>query len=124
MTKTLILILILIPLLSGCSVISWPRGKTVEPIIIETVAESRIPLNLRDPASITPRTVKWLVVTPENVNDVWEQLAKDGQHTVLFAVTADGYESMSLNLLELRQFIMQQRSIIIKYKEYYEGESE
>jgi hypothetical protein len=39
---------------------------------------------------------------------------------VLFGLTDDGYETLSLTMAELRNFIAQQRAVTTKYREYYE----
>jgi hypothetical protein len=113
-----LLILLTVPLISGCSVFSW--GERVKPIEIQTKAVERTPLNLPQPTPLKGRAVEWFVVTPENVDQVWERLREKKVDLVLFAITDDGYEELSISMAELRNFIAQQRSIIIKYKEYYE----
>jgi hypothetical protein len=114
-----ILSILTIPLLiSGCSVFSW--GERVKPIEIQTKAVERTPLNLPEPTPLRGRAVEWIVVTPENIDQVWERLREKKVDLVLFAITDDGYEELALSMAELRNFIAQQRSIIIKYKEYYE----
>jgi hypothetical protein len=60
------------------------------------------------------------VVTPDNIDQVWRNLEEKKIDLVLFAITDDGYEEMALNLAQIRNFISQQREIIIKYREYYE----
>jgi hypothetical protein len=39
---------------------------------------------------------------------------------VLFALTDDGYEELSIDIAQIRALIAQQRDIIIRYREYYE----
>jgi hypothetical protein len=38
-------------------------------------------------------------------------------------MTDKGYEQLSLTMAEIRNYIAQQRAILIKYKEYYEPET-
>jgi hypothetical protein len=66
------------------------------------------------------KPVKWILITPENAEKVWEDLRKDNVDLVLFAITDEGYEELAVSMAEIRNFISQQRAIIIKYKEYYE----
>jgi hypothetical protein len=84
----------------------------------------RIPLNLRDPSPIQPRTPRWIIITPENADKVWAELESKKSNLVLFALTDKGYEELSVTMVEIRNFINMQRQIIIKYKEYYEPEKE
>lgn len=107
-------------LLSGCSSL-WPFGTSVQPIEIKTQAVERTPLNLQEPTPIKPNELKWMVVTPENVDEVWTKLQESNTDLVLFAVTDNGYEALSITMAEIRNFIAAQHTIIVKYKEYYEA---
>ena len=62
----------------------------------------------------------WVIITPENAEEVWKKLKEENTDLVLFGLTDDGYEQLSITMAEIRNFIAQQRTIIIKYKEYYE----
>jgi hypothetical protein len=87
---------------------------------VQTKAVERTRLNLADPAPLKGRELNWIVVTPENAEEVWKKLKEENTDLVLFAITDDGYEQLALSMAELRNFIAQQRAIIVKYKEYYE----
>jgi len=115
-----LLILLTIPLISGCSILSGLFGKDVEPIVIQKKANERTRLNLSELPPLTSRTPTWIIVTPDNVNSVWKDLKDKNTDVVLFALTDNGYEELALNIAELRNFINSQRQIIIKYKQYYE----
>ncbi len=120
--QSLILIIPLL-LLNGCSILNL-GGKKVDPLEVVTRAEDKPPLNLQFPSTLEPMPVKFYVVTQDNVDSVWEKLSKDKVDLVLFGVSDDGYEKLAVNLLELRNYIDKQRTIIIKYKEYYEPQKE
>lgn len=66
--------------------------------------------------------MEWIVVTPENVNEVFKQLEEKNTDLVLFAITDDGYEKLASDMVLIRNYIAQQRLIIMKYKDYYEPE--
>ena len=68
--------------------------------------------------------MEWIVVTPENVNEVFKQLEEKNTDLVLFAITDDGYEKLASDMVLLRNYIAQQRLIIMKYKDYYEPEKD
>lgn len=113
------LIAILIPLLiSGCSVFGWKSN--VKPIEIQTKAVERTHLNIPDPIPLKVNSVEWIVVTPDNVDKVWERLKEKNSNLVLFAITDDGYEKLSVTMAELRNYIAEQRGVVAKYREYYE----
>ena len=110
--------IILLPLISGCSLLAaW---KALEPIDVKTKAVERTKLNLADPAPLQARELKWVLITRENAEKVFAELEKNGVDVVLFGLTDEGYEQLAMTMAELRNHIATQRSIIIKYKEYYE----
>lgn len=123
MNARILLTAITLPLLiSGCSVFGWKSD--VKPIEIQTRAVERTPLNLPDPAPLKAREVEWVVVTPETADAVFKKLKEKNVDVVLFAITDDGYEALSVTMAEIRNYIAQQRNIIIKYREYYEPRKE
>lgn len=78
----------------------------------------RPPLVLPEVDPVSVRPINWIVVTPENVDAVFAQLAQDGENLVLFALTDTGYEDLSLNLSDIRQLIQQQRTVMVAYRNY------
>lgn len=120
--KTL-LTLIAFLILPGCSFIPFFGFDSVEPIAVQTVEADRTALNLDLPTPVTPGHIRWKVITPDNIDQIWQELEEKNQSLVLFAITTDGYETLANNLAELRGFVNTQRIIIIKYKEYYEPET-
>ena len=103
--------------LQGCAWLGW---KKEEPIKIEKKAADRTPLDLPLPAPLKPTAPQWIVITPENADRIWAELKKRNVDLVLFALTDDGYEELSVDAANIRNFIATQREIIIKYREYYE----
>lgn len=105
--------------LSGCASFGL-FGEPVKPITVSTVPLEKTPLALPDPAPISTKPIKWRVITPNNVDSVWEQLEQDQEDLVIFAITADGYQQLAVTIAELRNLIATQRLIITQYKDYYE----
>ena len=121
MNVRLSLILLTLPLISGCSVLSlFKKEPDVKPIEIQTKAVERSRLNIPEPTPLTGRQMHWVIITPENAEEVWKKLKEENTDLVLFGLTDDGYEQLAITMAEIRNFIAQQRTIIIKYKEYYE----
>jgi len=111
-------------LLSGCTSL-WPfGGENVKPVEVVTQEIKRTPLNLADPNPLAPLPLDWIVITPENADDVWAKLQENDTDLVLIALTDEGYESLAITMAEIRNHIAQQRMIIIKYREYYEPQPE
>tara|TARA_B100002019_G_scaffold278630_1_gene279652 strand:- start:583 stop:1068 length:486 start_codon:yes stop_codon:yes gene_type:complete len=113
--KYLILWSLSLPLLlsSGCSLL--PREKE---IIVQTVeVEKQIPLQLQ-PKPLQFNDSYWHVVTEANFDEFIEKFKKEhGEAWVFYAVSVRSYESMALNLAELKRYIEQQKQIIVYYEE-------
>ena len=82
----------------------------------------RTPLNLDEPQPLKLETVKWIIVTEDNYKEVFADLKRRNKSVVLFGLTDDDYEVLSVNMAEIRTYIILNRDIIKKYKEYYESE--
>lgn len=100
-------------LLSACG------STAVEPVAPVEVRTIEIPR----PAPVVPsvdqiqlRDVKWTIVTPDNVDEVFASLSGEA---VLFAITTDGYEALALNLSDVRAMIQQQQKVIAIYQDSY-----
>ena len=94
------------------------------PLTVQSAPVERVPLALAEPAPLRVIGPQWFVVTPDNIDSVWEDLKKKNIDLVLFAVTDTGYEQLSVSYAEIRNLIAAQRGIIIKYKDYYEKPKE
>jgi hypothetical protein len=73
------------------------------------------PLELNDPG--------FVVVTPDNVDEVFKTLRNEGSDPVIIGLTDRGYEKLSIDFARIRQHINTQRNILLQYKEYYEDSS-
>jgi hypothetical protein len=91
-----------------------------EKITVDTKPAEKPALIVPKVDQITARNVTWVVVTPENVQQVFADLKSANKSIVLFAITSDGYENLSLNMADITKLIQQQRSIIAAYQQYYE----
>ena len=99
--------------MSGCS--SSPK-------VIHIKAEpiDPVPLILPDVDSLELEDTKFYVVTEENYAKVFEELSKKNYDPVIFGVTDDGFEILSVNNAKVLQMVMQQKAVITAYKNYYE----
>ena len=113
--KKYLILLSLLPLflLSSCSLL--PKEKE---IIVQTVeVEKRIPLQVQ-PKPLQFNDTYWHVVTEENFDDFMEKFKKEnGEAWVFYAISVRSYESMALNMAELKRYIEQQKQIIVYYEE-------
>ena len=99
-------------ILSACS-------DPVKPLDIKTRPVNMPELVLPSADPVKTRTVEWIVLTEENFEEVFAKLRNSGKDVVLFGLTAQGYENLSLNANDLRTYIQQQNSIILAYNNYY-----
>jgi hypothetical protein len=109
--------------LAGCASFDL-FGKREKPIEITTKAAEKTPLDIANPEPLRLKPVEWVVMTPANQEEIFAKLEANGNDPVVFALTADGYQSLAVTIAELRNLINTQRNIIIKYKEYYEPKKE
>lgn len=115
-----ILLLSSVILLSGCTLFREPV-KQIETVKVEV---SKPALNLPNPEPLALRDTSWIVVTRENAEQIFEELEAQGQPIALFALTADGYEALSINIADIKTFLGTQKEIIIQYRDYYEGDAD
>ena len=101
--------------LSGCNT-NPPK------VAIQIKPADRVPLNLPSVDTINQKEVKWIIVTPENVDDVFHKLSKESVDGAVFGLTDTGYENLSLNIAAIRKLVQQQQAIIIAYEQYYKDQ--
>jgi len=100
--------------LNGCGKTTIQEVPVVETRTVEVSRPSPIVPSIDQ---LRLRNVEWKVITPENIDEVFAELP-DGE-VALFAVTAQGYENLSLNLSDLRGNIQQHQRVIAIYRESY-----
>lgn len=81
----------------------------------------RLALNLESPPPIRLNDVKWIVITESNYAEIFDELKKQNKDPVLFALTDDEYKILSLNIGEVRKYIILNNDVLKKYREYYES---
>ncbi len=106
-------LLLLSLLLSSCA--SWPGIKTVEVKTVEV--ERQIPVQNRPPQLRMNTDMKWWVVTEENFKEFKEAFQKEnGDPLVAYVISVKDYETLALNMAEIKRYIEQQKSIIVYYE--------
>jgi hypothetical protein len=103
--------------LVGCG--EFGQKVSTAPITIDAKPIARPALNLPPIDRVRARDVEWIVITPENVDQVFAEMAENGDAVVVFALATEDYENLSLNTRETLQIIMQQQVVIDGYREYY-----
>ena len=115
--------LVLILLILSTLVLSLAACSSVRKIEVATASIERIPLTLPDIDTLTLDEVNWIIVTPENVQQVLRELEGKNFDIVLFALTDNGYENISVNIAKIKKMVLQQKAVIAAYKRYYETQS-
>ena len=107
-------LLLLSLLLSSCS--TWNPLKTVE---VQTIqVERQIPTQNRPPQIQMNTTMKWWVVTEENFKEFKKAFQKEnGDPLVAYVISVKDYETLALNMAEIKRYIEQQKSIIVYYED-------
>ena len=111
-----ILAIALAILLTGCSIGGEKRIK------LFAVEEPRQKLNLPDPMPLTLEDIRWIIITSENAQEVFQRLEEQGIDPALFGLTDKDYELLSKNFAQIRQKLQETNSLLEEYKKYYEGE--
>lgn len=95
--------------LAGCA--SNPIQIETAPVELE-IAQPSLP---RKPAL---RNLKWHVVTKDNVDEFIEEQVKlqGNPNPVAVALSMKDYETLSLNIAELKRYIQQQSDVIVYYQ--------
>ena len=107
-------LLLLTLVLSSCSY--WPKLTQIEVQTVEV--ERNIPIQNRPQPITMNTTMKWWVVTEENFKEFKEKFQKEnGDPLVAYVLSVRDYETLALNMAEIRRYIEQQKEIIIYYEE-------
>ena len=114
---------LLLTSLSGCASFDL-FGIKVKPIEVVSKPLEKTPLNITPPEPLSIKPIEWVVVTPENVDEVFAKLKDEGKDVVILAMTSDGYQRLAITMADIRNFVNTQRNIIIQYKQYYEPKDE
>ena len=101
----------LVLLLSACA--------TSQPIEISSKPIDKPTLVLPTADALNLREVKWIIITPENAEQVLKTLPTTGGKVAVFALTDKGYQNLSLNINDLRTYVQQLQAIIVAYEGYY-----
>ena len=106
--------LFLLPLLllsSGCS-----SFKELMPLEIRTVeVERKIPVQNR-PRPVSLNNIHFYVVTEDTFKQFKARFEKENGDFLFYALSVRDYETLALNMAELKRFLQQQKEIIVYYE--------
>ena len=104
-------LLLLCLAISSCS--SWPKLKQIE---IKTVQVERVIPTQNRPRPLNMNDIKFYVVTSENFEDFKKRYEKDNGTFLFYALSVRDYETLAINMAEIKRYIEQQKQIIIYYE--------
>ena len=117
MKKLIILLPVMALLLVGCATNKvQPEPK----VVIQKVIENKLPLNIAAPEPLQLEHIEWVIVTRDNIEEVWAEIEGDNEGVALFALRHGDYERLALNIADIRAVIGEYVIILKRYKEYYE----
>lgn len=108
------LALLLLPLLllsSGCS--TWNPLKTIE---IKTVEVERVIPTQNRPRPVNMNDIYFYVVTEQNFEAFKKRFVKENGDLVGYVLSVRDYETLALNMAELKRYLIQQKEIIVYYE--------
>ena len=104
-------LLLLSLLVSSCS--SWPKLTQIE---IQTVeVERNIPIQNR-PRQLDMNDIYFYVVTEQNFEEFKKRFIKENGDLVGYVLSVRDYETLAINMAEIKRYIEQQKQIIIYYE--------
>jgi len=108
------LILSALLLSSGCSYFKFKNPlKTIE---IKTVEVERVIPTQNRPRPMSMNDIHFYVVTEQNFEEFKERFVKENGDFLFYALSVRDYETLALNMAEIKRYILQQKEIIIYYE--------
>ena len=104
-------LLLLSLIVSSCT--SWPKFTQIEVQTVEV--ERNIPIQNR-PRQLNLSNITWYVVTEENFEEFKKRYEKENGMFLFYVISVRDYETLSLNMAEIKRYIEQQKQIIIYYE--------
>ena len=111
MVQKIFLVSLSLLLLSSCA-----RVPEKQVVTVETIVEKNIPITPR-PKGVKLTSPYFHVVNEHNLEEFIAKFKKqNGSELIFYALSVRDYESMALNLGELRRYIEQQNAVILYYE--------
>jgi hypothetical protein len=108
------LILSALLLSSGCSYFKFKNPlKTIE---IKTVEVERVIPTQNRPRPVDLNDIYFYVVTEQNFEEFKNRFVKENGDLVGYVLSVRDYETLALNMAEIKRYLQQQKEIIIYYE--------
>ena len=104
-------LLLLCLLISSCS--TWDKITKVE---VQTVEVERVIPTQNRPRALSMNDITWFVVTSENFEEFKKRYTKQNGEFLFYALSVRDYETLAINMADIKRYIEQQKHIIIYYE--------
>lgn len=123
-------LLILLPLINGCSTYSLMgemvnREPQVKPVEVVNVAKRTPIYHPPLPEPIDAPSVEWVILNPDTMKQYVENVEVGEEPRVAYyGLTSQGYENLSMTMGEITRYLEQILHIVDYYREIDEDEEE
>tara|TARA_Y100001963_G_scaffold139443_1_gene205281 strand:+ start:25 stop:399 length:375 start_codon:yes stop_codon:yes gene_type:complete len=113
----IIISIIAVLILTGCS-IGEKRLK------IFKLEEPRQKLDLQKPTMPELEKLRWIIITSDNAEEVFQKMEEQGLDPVLFGLSDKDFQLIAKNFAQIRAHLKHTNDLLEQYKEYYEPSDE
>jgi|TARA_Y100000766_G_scaffold269769_1_gene267050 hypothetical protein len=113
----IIISIIAVLILTGCS-IGEKRLK------IFKLEEPRQELDLQKPTMPELEKLRWIIITSDNAEEVFQKMEAEGLDPVLFGLSDKDFQLIAKNFAQIRAHLKHTNDLLEQYKEYYEPSDE
>ena len=109
----IIISIIAVLILTGCSI-----GE--KQLKIFKLEEPRQKLDLQKPTMPELEKLRWIIITSDNAEEVFQKIEEQGLDPVLFGLSDKDFQLIAKNFAQIRAHLKHTNDLLDKYKEYYE----
>ena len=109
----IIISILFIGLLTGCSI-----GE--KKLSIFKIEEPRQKLELQKPTMPELEKLRWIIITSDNAEEVFQKMEAEGLDPVLFGLSDKDFQLIAKNFAQIRAHLKHTNDLLDQYKEYYE----
>ena len=110
-------------LLNGCSL--FPLNNTTKPVEVRTIAEPAPMFHPPMPLELQLQDIEWEILTPSKMEIILAEIeAGSVMPNAYYALTTQGYESLSENMAENKRYLRDIIAIVKYYRSLDKDEEE
>ena len=108
-----VMLIISLTFLSSCNTALFKR------LDVNTIETPRPTYEVVQPKPVVIPEIKYYVITPENVDKVFDQMQQQGLEPVLIGTTVEGFTYIVTNNVQIQQLLQKYQKDIIEQNKYY-----